>query len=121
MSKNRLIDWITEEAAGEEIQAVVIGRMGWAHGSGNEDMANDYGCEDIPNYVNCPVNKVLSLEEARPWLEYSFDAGYGSPGCQSITAWTPNKVIFISQYDGSTSVESVPRNPVDHEPKMPGG
>ncbi len=53
----------------------------------------------------------LSWAEARPWLDYEYDAGYGGQDCHDFYAWTPNLVAFIHEYDGSTSVMSVPRNP----------
>lgn len=106
-----LREWIEEAAAGEPVEAVVIGKMGWG----------DYGSERVPNYAECPRGKVLSWDEALPWLSYEFSSGFGSPGCQAIYAWTLTKVIFISQYDGATGWHAIPRNPVVCEPEMPGG
>lgn len=106
-----LVKWIEEEAMGEPIEAVVIGKMGWG----------DYGSEDVPRYAEQPRGKVLMWEEARPFLDYNFNAGYGAPSCNAIYAWTASRVIFVRQYDGSTGIESVPRNPVDCAPSMPGG
>lgn len=107
----RLIDWIEKMAEGEPVEAVVIGEMGWG----------DYGSDRVPNYAACPKNVVLSWDAAKPWLEYEFSDGYGAPGCQAITAWTKSRVIGIAQYDGSTHPFSMPRDPVDHTPSMPGG
>ena len=100
-----LKQWVLSVAAKEKIEAVVIGNMGWS----------DYKLETIPeaSQDKSNWNKVLSWRKAAPLLDYEFDSGYGSPGCQAITVWTKSKVIFISQYDGSTGVTSVPRNPVD--------
>ena len=100
-----LRDWIEEAAAGEPIEAVVIGELGWG----------DYSDE-----VKSP-SPVLTWEEAYPKLLYEFDSGFGSPGCHAIYVWTPTRVFFVSQYDGSTQLESVPRNPVPCNPDMPGG
>lgn len=107
-----LVDWIEELAAGEPIEAVVIGGMGWG---------SDYNSEGIEQYNDQPKSKVLTWHEARPLLDYTFDSGYGAPGCNAIYAWTPTKVIGISQYDGSTGPFWIPRNPTDCEPIMPGG
>lgn len=108
-----LKQWVVAAAKGEPIEAIVIGNMGW----------EDCGIDDIPepSRDRDKWNKVLSWAEAEPLLDYNFDSGYGAPGCQAITAWTATKVIFISQYDGATGVEWLPRHPVDHQPRMPGG
>jgi hypothetical protein len=104
--------WLLSEANNEEILGVVIGGMGWGP---------DYGKENVPNFDEIPKFKVLSWDKAKGFLDYDFDEGYGSPNCQAITAWTETKVIAISQYDGATGIFSLPRNPVDHDPIMPGG
>jgi hypothetical protein len=104
-------EWIEEEAKGEDVEGVVLGEMGWG----------DYGSDQVPNYSDCPKGKLLSWDEAAPWISYQFDGGFGAPGCQAFTAWTKSKVIGVYQYDGSTSSFSIPRNPVDHTPDMPGG
>jgi hypothetical protein len=106
-----LKEWIKEEAEGEKIEGVVIGEMGWG----------DYGKEDVPNYDNIPKGKVLSWKEAQKFLDYEFHDGYGAPGCNSIYVWTSSYVLFIVQYDGSTEIEKIPRNPIDIMPYMPGG
>ena len=102
---------ILNEAGDESIEAIVIGEMGWG----------DYGSDGVPNYAAIPKNVVLSWADSQAFLDYDYDAGYGAPRCNKITAWTPTRVIFVSQYDGSTALESVPRNPCNHEPSMPGG
>lgn len=106
-----LKEWILEEANGETVEAVVIGEMGWGN----------YGSDGVPNYDQQPRCKVLTWEEALPWIDYDFDSGYGAPSCNAIHAWTASKVMFVSQYDGATKIHSVPRNPSDSKPKMPDG
>lgn len=110
--KTNLLKSIIKAANGEPIEAVVIGNTGWD---------DDYKSEDIPNYDKQPKYQILSLDEATPWLNYEYDNGFGAPGCNAIYAWTPTKVIFISQYDGSTDVEIIPRHPNQCKPMMPGG
>jgi len=104
---------ILEAAKGEPIEAIVIGNMGWS----------DYGLEELPPEAQDRTkwNRILKWDEAAPILDYEYDAGFGAPGCQAITAWTATRVLFVSQYDGATHVDSVPRHPIDHEPEMPGG
>lgn len=102
---------IESEAKGEEILGIVIGGYGWA----------SYSSEPI----KIPQVKrltQLSWIEARPFLDYEYDGGYGAPNCHAITAWTENSVIFVGTYDGSTWVTSVPRNPTNtRDPHMVGG
>lgn len=61
-------------------------------------------------YTSGPL-PILSWQEARPHLDYQYDSGYGAVDCHAVYAWTPSRVLFISQYDGSTHVTSVPRHP----------
>jgi len=57
------------------------------------------------------ADQVISWEIAAPLLDYPYYAGYGSMDCHDIIAWTETQVIYIHEYDGSTSVCSLPRNP----------
>jgi len=108
---SNLVEWIEEEAHGEEILAIVIGEMGWG----------SYGSDSVPEYDQIPFGKVLSWDHAKKWLTYEFDSGYGAPGCNAIYAWTENRIIAIGQYDGATWPYSLPRNPMDIMPGMEGG
>jgi hypothetical protein len=107
-----LAQWIEEMADAEPVEAVVLGKMG---------SGTDYRSDEVPGYNEQLRNKVVTWSEAEPFLRYEFDDGFGLPRCQCITAWTKSWVIFIVQYDGATSPTRVPRNPVEHEPEMPGG
>jgi hypothetical protein len=106
-----LKQWLVEMANGEEIVAVVIGEMGWG----------EYGSEGVSGYAYHPRGVVLTWGEAAPLLDYEFDDGYGAPNCEAVYAWTVSRAIFVSQYDGSTSPQWMPRNPVACKPEMPGG
>lgn len=55
--------------------------------------------------------QTISWEIAAPLLDYPYYSGYGSMDCHNIVAWTETQVIYIHEYDGSTSVCSLPRNP----------
>lgn len=96
-----------EKEAGAPIEAVVIGH----------NIYFDDETRPIPTHQ---LDVVLTWAEARPLLDYEYEDGYGLPDCHAITAWTSERVVFVSQYDGATNVESVPRNPVAHEPITPG-
>lgn len=55
--------------------------------------------------------QIISWELAAPLLDYPYYAGFGSMDCHGIVAWTETQVIYIHEYDGSTSVCTLPRNP----------
>ena len=62
---------------------------------------------------------LLSVEEAGPmmrgWEFYNSDSK-----CYSMYAWTQGRVLFVSEYDGSTMINSCPRNPCAMIPKVYG-
>lgn len=118
--KTTLANWIKEMAEGEAVEAVVIGRMGWASAF-DGDEADDYNHESVPGYLEMPKNVVVRWSQARVLLDYEFNSGFGAPGCQSVYAWTKSWVIGVSQYDGATAPFRIPRNPTNCVPKMPGG
>lgn len=108
---------IEQAAEGEEIIGIVVGPFGW--GSWGEE---GY-LEDEVVRVKIPWEKrgvVLTWQEARPLLDYDYGDGFGAPECHAIVAWTENRVIFVGQYDGATSVYSLPRHPSPCRPYMPG-
>lgn len=93
---------IKRAANGEPIEGIVIGVRGWY--------------DD-----NEPDTRVLSWDEAEPLLDYEYSTDYGAPECHAINAWTANRVLLVGQYDGSTWVTWVPRNPTAIRPTMVGG
>jgi hypothetical protein len=107
-----------ENAAGGPIEAIVIGPFGWG-----VEMTDDlaYGEESIQRSAPVKRGVVMSWDMARPSLDYDYDDGYGSPSCDAIYAYTADRIVFVSTYDGSTCVRSIPRNPQPCEPEMPGG
>jgi len=107
---------ILEEAGDEEIVGIVIGWYGWSTSS-----CDPSRIADDRNVPREKIGVVLTWEEAKPFLGYTYDSGYGGAECHAITAWTPTRVLFVAQYDGSTWLDSVPRDPLAHQPSMPGG
>jgi hypothetical protein len=98
-----------EEAVGGDacnILACVIGTVGFSY------------YDDDPE-KGAPVRRgvLLSWDEARPMLDYKFDAGFGGQDCHNVWVWTPDRVLFVAEYDGATSVEGVPRNPTAGDPQ----
>lgn len=64
--------------------------------------------------------KVLPWSEARSYLDYDYDSGFGGTDCHAVYAWTETRVLFAHEYDGATSVNWVPRNPEPCEPDFGG-
>ena len=111
-----LVKWIEDEAGNEKITAVVIGPVGGEHMFGDDDVDNEVGEKETR-----PLGKVMMWSEAKELLNYEFSSDFGCVGCHAVYVWTKSSVLFVTQYDGSTSLGSVPRHPVDVIPEMPGG
>ncbi len=103
---------------GEEVEALVFGNWGWDNG------------DDEPGYKEpepppVPFEKrkiVLTLRQAKPLMRtWSFNGDYGAPTCYAVTVWTNRRVIWVTQYDGSTHLSAALRNPEPCKPYMPGG
>ncbi len=74
------------------------------------------------HWDNVTVGKLLTLKEAKPMMQsWAFFGGYGNSECPATYIWTDTRVIWITVYDGSTVLDSAPRNPIDIIPDMPGG
>lgn len=109
---NAYIDLVKCLDKDESIEAIVFGEWGW-------------GGYKEPNDPPVPKDKqgiVLTAKEAKPMMAgWTYDCGYGAPECYATYVWTNKRVLWITQYDGSTSIDSAPRNPVAIIPDMPGG
>ena len=108
----QLREWILEAAEGEPLEGVVIGS------ASRHDAVLEMSVEVAPD---CPTDRVLSWDEAQPFLRYEFEQDFGSVPCHPVTVWTPSWVIALSVYDGWVDWFRLPRNPRDHTPGMPGG
>lgn len=102
-------------AAPEAIDTVVIGPFGW---SDEFDDPDAYAEDRIKRPLAPKRGVVLTWSQARPMLDYTYDAGFGAPECDAVWAWTKSRVLFVSEYDGATGIHAVPRNPVDGKPAM---
>lgn len=97
----------------EEVEAAVFGEWGWGGG---------YLEPEPPPVPDEVQGKVLTPDEAKPLMDgWSFIGGYGAPECYAVRIWTNKQVLWITQYDGSTCLDSAPRDPENHMPNMPGG
>lgn len=56
-------------------------------------------------------DKPLTWAEAIPHLDYHYNSGFGTMDCHNILIWTKASIFYVHEYDGSTSLQSVPRNP----------
>lgn len=67
-----------------------------------------------PRYgpANAVAGTLCSREVTLEVMNYEHNSSYGSQECHSIVAWTPNYVIYVHEYDGATSLEHQPRNPI---------
>lgn len=107
---------ILRAAADETILSIAIGQFGWGGFRGDEQLYPNGKPPEDP-----PIGEPIFWSAAKPHLDYYYDGGYGSPSCHAIYAWTDSKVIFVSQYDGATGLETIPRNPSPCDVVMPGG
>lgn len=108
----------------ERVEGVCFGPYGWGYAPDEgEEWDTGYG-EDRLEYV-IPFDKrgvVLEWEEAQGFMEgWSFYGGFGSPDCYATYIWTTTRVFWVTQYDGATTLDWLPRNPEDCMPEMPGG
>ena len=104
-NKNFLAD-IEEAANGEPIEFVVIGEF-----SGYDGETRDVVPQDKRNV---PV----PWDEARAWFDYIYYDGLGGADCHAIYAYTATRLLAVHEYDGSTRVGSLPRNPTAEGPRM---
>lgn len=105
-------DLMEEMEPGETVEAIVFGEWGWG----------GYGEPKRPPVPQDKRGRVLSIDEARPLMDrWSFNGGFGAPDCYAVRIWTNQRVLWVTQYDGSTRLDSTPRHPVGYMPDMPGG
>jgi hypothetical protein len=95
---------------GEHVEAVVFGDYGWGGYSDPEAVPED------------KKRIVLTWEEADKYMQgWTFFGSYGSPECYAAYIWSNKRVFWVTQYDGATNIDFMPRNPISCRPHMPGG
>jgi hypothetical protein len=88
---------------GETVENIVFGEFGWGS---NFNEPQPY---PVPETMQ---GTLMSLEDAKPLMDgWQFDGGYGAAECYPVYVWTNKRVIFVSEYDGSTHLNSLPRHP----------
>lgn len=120
---NDLIEYLEEN---EVLEHIVFGSWGW--GGYNEPGCDDVDdeCNELPPNPPVPLGQRGVVHEFSPevisWMNgWSFYGGYGAPDCYAVRVWTNQRVIWVTQYDGATGLDSAPRNPSNFMPDMPGG
>ena len=117
-------DELTKELhEGESIEAIVFGAWGWGRvPKQNESWQPAYDEPEPPPVPFDRRGKLLTADEAKPLMVgWSFFGGFGSPRCYAVHVWTNQRVLWVTQYDGSTDLNSMPRHPAAVIPDMPGG
>ena len=121
--ENALNDLDTTLQKGERAEGIVFGAWGWGSLPKKGEKFEPGYQEPKPPPV--PANKrgkLLTLKEAAPYMkDWSFFGGFGCPRCYAAYIWTNKRVLWVTEYDGSTSLDSAPRNPGRCGPVMPGG
>ena len=102
-------EFIERHAEGKPILGVVL--------SVHDDDKYRYD-PDEPRTSNAPINTFMVWEEALAYIDYEFDEGFGSPDCHAYVAWTEDRVLFNTEYDGAISPMWAPRNPQDCKPEF---
>ena len=108
---------------GESIEAICFGPWGWGSSPRDgEDWSTGYGENNVPHVPFDLRGKPITPEQAEPLMQaWNFNGGYGAPDCYATYIWTSKRVIWVTQYDGATGLDSAPRNPMEIMPDMPGG
>ena len=57
------------------------------------------------------AGKIIPYHTALLLLDYEYNSSFGRQECHNILMWSKNYVYYIHEYDGSTSVQCVERNP----------
>lgn len=100
-------DDILAQTGGEKIEAIVISCDEYNLDSEYPE-SNRRFIATKPHHGNLHTWDFLA-----EFLDYDYDSGYGGRDCHGIVAWTKNRIIFVHEYDGATSVRWLPRNPMD--------
>ena len=98
---------ILEELEGEQIECVVFLQT---LANIRRDKSEKRDNADLIRTLRQPI----PWEVAQSWLDYSYDPGFGCMDCHDIVIYTPTRIFCIHEYDGSTSLQYVMRNPTGY-------
>jgi hypothetical protein len=107
----------------ETVEKIVFGPWGWGSAPvDGESWKPGYGEPDPPPVPFDKRGVLLSLEEAAHMMQsWHFGGGYGAPNCYATYIWTNKRILWVTNYDGATKLDWVPRSPIATMPYMPGG
>ena len=109
MNENvRIIDWIREyeNYHAEQVEVIVFGEFDWGY---------------TQYKISPPPGKLMTMDEAMPYLTVEFNNDYGNRGCPPFAAYTANWIISAASYDAYISPFSIRRSPFQgYLPPMPG-
>lgn len=54
---------------------------------------------------------LVFYEKTLEVMNYTYDSGFGSMDCHDLKMWSEEYVYYIHEYDGSTSIAKLLRNP----------
>jgi len=92
-------EWLTNAGEGGPIEAVQFTEpCGW------------YGPPE-DEWRGIPLGQILTAEQAEPWFQIPFNSGFGGQQCPNVSIWTRDRVYYVHEYDGSTRLHWIDRNP----------
>ena len=96
---------IRADCNSEPIESVVIAnRMGYYDDGDDRAVPKEF------------IGKPVCFGDVRDYLDYEYDTGYGGADCNAIYLYTKSFIVFVSEYDGATSINCTPRNPIECMP-----
>ena len=94
-----------EQCDSEPIESVVVAKF---------DSYYEENFKSIPDKF---TGKPVCFGDVRHYFDYEYDDGFGGAESHAIYLYTKNFIVFVSEYDGSTSVSCIPRNPIECTPR----
>jgi hypothetical protein len=94
---------ITEVLGTEDVDGIVVAGDRVGHG--------EWHRED-------QMFPIQTWDEVAPTFDYDYDNGFGGADCHFFYLWTTTRIIYVDEYDGSTRIASMPRNPTPCSPEV---
>ena len=91
------------QSLNESLTHAVIGGYDGYYGDPNDTVPDD------------TKHMLLSWSEAKQFLNYSYNNGFGVTDCHAVVAWSDNYVYYVQEYDGSTCIRTLPSRPISHD------
>lgn len=88
----------------ETVEAVVVGKFQPWYREGNK------------YFPDSLTERPIDWEEVKEYFNYEYDDGFGGAECHPVYIYTKSYILYVSEYDGSTAVCKIPRNPIKCSP-----